>query len=75
MLGLAQDQPSRGRKRFSTPFNHPSYIWYAADPESYDGDEQKADEAGLKVIGQDLSAACWQAGMGPETGERSECAA
>ncbi len=33
-------------------------------PETYDGNEQKADEAGLKVMGQDLSAACWQAGMG-----------
>ncbi len=44
--------------------NHPSYIWYAADPASYGGDQAKADAAGLKVMGQDLSAACWQAGMG-----------
>jgi hypothetical protein len=43
--------------------NHPSAIWYAADP-SYDGDQDKADAAGLKMMGQDLSAACWQAGMG-----------
>ncbi|KNX80159.1 hypothetical protein DA83_11945 [Pseudomonas sp. 250J] len=44
--------------------NHPSAIWYAADPKSYDGDQDKADAAGLKMMGQDLSAACWQAGMG-----------
>ncbi|RUQ35652.1 hypothetical protein D8M29_13005, partial [Micrococcus sp. HSID17227] len=44
--------------------NHPSYIWYADDPATYDGNEQTADEAGLKVMGQDLSAAGWQAGMG-----------
>jgi hypothetical protein len=50
--------------------NHPSYIWYAADPKSYTGDDAqaKADAAGLKVMGQDLSAACWQAGMGSKPG-------
>jgi hypothetical protein len=64
VLGLAQISPAEGKSVSVLGANHPSYIWYAADPESYDGDEQKADEAGLKVMGQDLSAACWQAGMG-----------
>ncbi|MBA2932376.1 hypothetical protein G9Q86_27920 [Pseudomonas sp. CCUG 57209] len=64
VLGLAQISPAEGESVSVLGSNHPSYIWYAADPESYDGDEQKADEAGLKVMGQDLSAACWQAGMG-----------
>lgn len=64
VLGLAQISPAEGKSVSVLGSNHPSYIWYAADPESYDGDEQKADEAGLKVMGQDLSAACWQAGMG-----------
>ncbi|MCK6186119.1 MULTISPECIES: hypothetical protein [unclassified Pseudomonas] len=64
VLGLAQISPAEGRRVSVLGSNHPSYIWYAADPESYGGDEQKADEAGLKVMGQDLSAACWQAGMG-----------
>ncbi len=64
VLGLAQINPAEGKSVSVLGANHPSYIWYAADPESYDGDEQKADEAGLKVMGQDLSAACWQAGMG-----------
>ena len=48
--------------------NHPSYIWYAADPQNYGGDQAKADAAGLKVMGQDISAACWQAGMGQNPG-------
>lgn len=64
VLGLAQISPAEGKSVSVLGSNHPSYIWYAADPEAYDGDEQKADEAGLKVMGQDLSAACWQAGMG-----------
>ncbi|KTC62881.1 hypothetical protein AO262_02660 [Pseudomonas fluorescens ABAC62] len=64
VLGLAQISPAAGKTVSVLGSNHPSYIWYAADPESYDGDEQKADDAGLKVMGQDLSAACWQAGMG-----------
>ena len=64
VLELAQISPAAGRTVSVLGANHPSYIWYAADPASYDGDEQKADEAGLKVMGQDLSAACWQAGMG-----------
>ncbi|PRA26406.1 hypothetical protein [Pseudomonas poae] len=64
ILGLAQISPEPGKTVSVLGANHPSYIWYAADPASYNGDEQKADEAGLKVMGQDLSAACWQAGMG-----------
>ena len=64
VLGLAQISPQAGKTVSVLGANHPSYIWYAASPDSYDGDEQKADEAGLKVMGQDLSAACWQAGMG-----------
>lgn len=64
VLGLTQISPVEDSKVAVLGANHPSYIWYAANPDSYDGDEQKADEAGLKVMGQDLSAACWQAGMG-----------
>ncbi|TWC25921.1 hypothetical protein FBY06_101466 [Pseudomonas sp. SJZ085] len=64
VLGLATISPATGVKVPVLGSNHPSYIWYAADPESYGGDEAKADAAGLKVMGQDLSAACWQAGMG-----------
>lgn len=64
VLGLAQISPILGKTVSVLGANHPSYIWYAASPDTYDGNEQKADEAGLKVMGQDLSAACWQAGMG-----------
>jgi hypothetical protein len=64
VLGLAQISPEAGKYVAVLGANHPSYIWYAADPDTYGGDEQKADDAGLKVMGQDLSAACWQAGMG-----------
>lgn len=68
VLGLATITPAAGLKVPVLGSNHPSYIWYAADPESYDGDQAKADAAGLKVMGQDLSAACWQAGMGSKPG-------
>jgi hypothetical protein len=68
VLGLATIEPAPGAKVPVLGSNHPSYIWYAADPASYDGDEAKADAAGLKVMGQDLSAACWQAGMGSKPG-------
>jgi len=68
VLGLAQISPSEGVKVPVLGSNHPSYIWYAADPANYDNDEAKADAAGLKVMGQDLSAACWQAGMGSKPG-------
>ncbi|WP_415771404.1 hypothetical protein [Pseudomonas sp. LB3P38] len=66
VLGLASISPSNGVKVPVLGSNHPSYIWYAADPESYTGNDAqaKADAAGLKVMGQDLSAACWQAAMG-----------
>ncbi|RQO45161.1 hypothetical protein [Pseudomonas sp. KBW05] len=64
VLGLAQISPVTDKSVSVLGANHPSYIWYAADPATYDGNEQKADEVGLKVMGQDLSAACWQAGMG-----------
>ncbi|AZC26067.1 MULTISPECIES: hypothetical protein [Pseudomonas] len=68
VLGLAQISPSEGLKVPVLGSNHPSYIWYAADPANYDNDQAKADAAGLKVMGQDLSAACWQAGMGSKPG-------
>jgi hypothetical protein len=66
VLGLATISPSEGVKVRVLGSNHPSYIWYAADPASYSGNDAKAkaDAAGLKVMGQDLSAACWQAVMG-----------
>ena len=64
VLGLDEISAAPGQSVAVLGANHPSYIWYAADPSNYGGDEQKADAAGLKVMGQDLSAACWQAGMG-----------
>jgi hypothetical protein len=66
VLGLATISPSEGVTVRVLGSNHPSYIWYAADPASYSGNDAKAkaDAAGLKVMGQDLSAACWQASMG-----------
>ncbi|MBT2340857.1 MULTISPECIES: hypothetical protein [Pseudomonas] len=68
VLGLAIITPAGGAKVPVLGSNHPSYIWYAADKDNYGGDEAKADAAGLKVMGQDLSAACWQAGMGSKPG-------
>ncbi|MDO7897356.1 hypothetical protein [Pseudomonas citrulli] len=68
VLGLATITPTGGTPVSVLGSNHPSYIWYAADKTNYDGDEAKADAAGLKVMGQDLSAACWQAGMGSKPG-------
>ncbi|MFP0198409.1 hypothetical protein ACKJSM_24990 [Pseudomonas sp. PHC1] len=70
VLGLATISPSAGVNVPVLGSNHPSYIWYAADPANYTGDDAqaKADAAGLKVMGQDLSAACWQAGMGSKPG-------
>lgn len=64
VLGLATISPAAGQNVSVLGSNHPSYIWYAADKSNYGGDETKADDAGLKVMGQDLSVACWQAGMG-----------
>ncbi|PTR29139.1 hypothetical protein [Pseudomonas sp. GV085] len=68
VLGLATISPSDGVKVRVLGSNHPSYIWYAADPANYSGNDAKAkaDAAGLKVMGQDLSAACWQAVMGSQ---------
>jgi hypothetical protein len=70
VLGLATISPSEGVKVPVLGSNHPSYIWYAANPDSYTGDDPQAqaDAAGLKIMGQDLSAACWQAGMGSKPG-------
>jgi hypothetical protein len=68
VLGVASISPSAGEQVAVLGSNHPSYIWYAADKANYDGDQDKADAAGLKVMGQDLSAACWQAGMGKTPG-------
>lgn len=64
VLGLANISPASEQSVAVLGSNHPSYIWNAADKNNYGGDQTKADEAGLKVMGQDLSAACWQAGMG-----------
>jgi hypothetical protein len=64
VLGLDEITPVPGQNVPVLGANHPSYIWYAADPQNYGGDQAKADAAGLKVMGQDISAACWQAGMG-----------
>ncbi|WP_426143984.1 hypothetical protein [Pseudomonas sp. DWP3-1-2] len=64
VLGLASISPSPGQKVAVLGSNHPSYIWYADDKSNYGGDQAKADAAGLAVMGQDLSAACWQATMG-----------
>ncbi|KHA73600.1 hypothetical protein NZ35_08920 [Pseudomonas chlororaphis] len=74
VLGLATISPSEGVNVPVLGSNHPSYIWYAADPKSYTGDDAqaKADAAGLKVMGQDLSAACWQAGMGSKPGSNPQ---
>jgi len=71
VLGLVTISPTAGQTVSVLGSNHPSYIWYAADKSNYGGDENKADDAGLKVMGQDLSAACWQAGMGQKPGTDS----
>ncbi|RKS18498.1 hypothetical protein BJ917_4186 [Pseudomonas sp. WPR_5_2] len=66
VLSLVNISPDAGVKVPVLGSNHPSYIWYAADPANYSGNDAKAkaDSAGLKVMGQDLSVACWQAAMG-----------
>lgn len=66
VLGLGQIDAAPGRQVSVLGANHPSYIWYAADPANNHGSEDAANAAGLKVMGQDLSAACWQAGMGQQ---------
>ncbi len=68
VLGLDTISPAPGQNVAVLGANHPSYIWYAADQQNYGGDQAKADAAGLKAMGQDISAACWQAGMGQNPG-------
>ncbi|MFI8610514.1 hypothetical protein ACIGFL_19670 [Pseudomonas sp. NPDC077649] len=64
VLGLGQIEAAPGQQVSVLGANHPSYIWYAADPANNQGSQAKADATGIRVMGQDLSAACWQAGMG-----------
>ncbi|GLO28416.1 MULTISPECIES: hypothetical protein [Pseudomonas] len=64
VLGLVSISPQAGAKVPVLGANHPSAIWYAANKDSHGGDQDAADAAGLKMMGQDLTAACWQAGMG-----------
>lgn len=64
VLGLVSISPQAGMQVPVLGANHPSAIWYAANKDSHGGDQDAADAAGLKVMGQDLTAACWQAGMG-----------
>jgi hypothetical protein len=64
VLGLASISTAPGQKVAVLGANHPSYIWYAADRNNHKGNQDKADQVGLRIMGQDLSAACWQAGMG-----------
>jgi len=64
VLGLVSISPQPGAQVPVLGSNHPSAIWYAADKDSHGGDQDAADAAGLKMMGQDLTAACWQAGMG-----------
>lgn len=63
VLGLGQVDATSERQVSVLGANHPSYIWYAADPANNNGSEDAANAAGIKVMGQDLSATCWQAGM------------
>lgn len=64
VLGLVSISPQDGAKVPVLGANHPSAIWYAANKDSHGGNQDAADAAGLKMMGQDLTAACWQAGMG-----------
>ncbi|GIZ11058.1 hypothetical protein [Pseudomonas sp. NCCP-436] len=64
VLGLGRITAAPGQQVSVLGANHPSYIWYAADPANNQGSEEKANQAGIRVMGQDLSAACWQAVMG-----------
>ncbi|MDV9031462.1 hypothetical protein Q7C30_005005 [Pseudomonas sp. RAC1] len=64
VLGLVSISPQADSQVPVLGANHPSAIWYAADKNNTGGDQDKADAAGLKMMGQDLTAACWQAGMG-----------
>ena len=64
VLTLTRITPAPGQTVPVLGTNHPSYIWYASDPKQYGGDQAKADAAGLVVMQQDVTAACWQAKMG-----------
>lgn len=64
VLGLGRITAAPGQTVAVLGANHPSYIWYAADPANNQGSEDKANATGIHVMGQDLSAACWQASMG-----------
>ncbi|WP_085673974.1 MULTISPECIES: hypothetical protein [unclassified Pseudomonas] len=64
VLGLVSISPQAGAQVPVLGANHPSAIWYAANKDSHGGDQDAADAAGLKMMGQDLTASCWQAGMG-----------
>ncbi|VXC89542.1 conserved hypothetical protein [Pseudomonas sp. 8Z] len=66
VLGLGQITPAPNTSVAVLGANHPSYIWYAADPANNQGNQAKADATGIKVMGEDLSAACWQADMGQQ---------
>lgn len=66
VLGLGQITAAPGQNVSVLGANHPSYIWYAADPVNNGGSQAKADATGIRVMGQDLSAACWQARMGQQ---------
>ncbi|MBO9551694.1 hypothetical protein [Pseudomonas sp.] len=68
VLGLVSISPQAGAQVPVLGANHPSAIWYAANKDSHGGDQDAADAAGLKMMGQDLTAACWQAGMGRNPG-------
>src|SRR5690606_31110766 len=68
VLGLGRIDAGGGQAVAVLGANHPSYIWYAADPANNQGSEERADSAGLRVMAQDLSAACWQARMGEAPG-------
>jgi len=57
VLGLVSISPQAGAQVPVLGANHPSAIWYAANKDSHGGNQDAAD-------GQDLTAACWQAGMG-----------
>jgi len=72
VLGLGEISPIKGVMVPILGSNHPSKIWYAADPKEHDGDESKADAAGLKIMGDDLSVACWQARLGSTPGSDPE---
>jgi hypothetical protein len=74
VLSLVTISPVDGVKVPVLGANHPSYIWYAADPASYIGKDTQgqADTAGLKIMGQDLSVACWQAAMGRESDSNAD---